>query len=88
MNGIEERLKQIHSRIGDRHASVKPTQQEEDIVWLLQVVELQQAQIGILSAPEHVRRLLHDFSTLTTTRQALVLELMREMKEAQNEFKT
>lgn len=56
-----------------------------DILWLVQFAELQDTQIEMLSAPEHVRRLLRDFSNLTQVRQALVLELMREMKEAQHE---
>jgi 23S rRNA A1618 N6-methylase RlmF len=53
----------------------------QDVLWLIQLVEIKDTQIDMLSAPEHVRRLLRDFSNLTQVRKALVLELMREMKE-------
>lgn len=54
----------------------------QDILWLLQMLEMKDAQIDMLTAPEHIRSLVRTFGSLTQTRKALVLELMREMKEA------
>ncbi len=56
----------------------------QDILWLLQMLEMKDTQIDILTAPEPVRRLMVDFSKLTPVRKSLVLELMREMKEEKN----
>lgn len=52
-----------------------------DIVWLIQLLEMKDTQLDMLTAPEHIRALVRTFGTLTQTRKALVLELMREMKE-------
>lgn len=52
-----------------------------DILWLLQLLEIKDTQIDMLTAPEHIRALVRTFGSLTQTRKALVLELMREMKE-------
>ena len=57
----------------------------EDVLYLLQVIELQATQIEMLCAPEHIRSLMKRFGELTQTRKALILELMREMKEVQHD---
>ena len=67
--------KTVHT-IEDRQQMV------QDILWLIQVVEMKDTQIDMLTAPEHIRSLVRTFGSLTQTRKALVLELMREMKEA------
>lgn len=51
-----------------------------DVLWLMQLVEMQHAQIEALSSPEWIKQLLMKFSELTQTRQMLVLDLMREMR--------
>lgn len=80
---VQDKVKEISARLNDRHANVPPTQEHMDIAYLLQLVELQQAQIAILCAPANVTMLLHDFSKLKKNRQELIVGLLQELKGEQ-----
>lgn len=79
INAITARCSNVEDK--SLHTLEDRQQLIQDILWLLQLVEMKDAQIDMLTAPEHVRALVRNFGTLTPTRKNLVLELMREMKE-------
>lgn len=51
-----------------------------DIVYLVQVIEVQKQELLFREVPDWVKKLSVKFNQLTQTQRGLILELMREMK--------
>lgn len=76
----QAKLDVIHRKVTSPEYPPEQDHWKHDLLWLLQLVEVLDTQIEMLTAPEHVRGLMRRFNKLTPTRKGLILELMREMQ--------